>query len=92
MSVDKQIAVEVPVPAHSQPIDGQNSDSQSDLSLPIDQYYRSDPTPVDPRCSYCGRANAISACMVNTCGRVACIYCRFNDNRHPQHQKWKIKK
>ncbi len=46
MSVDKQIPVEMPVSADSDPIDGQNSDSDTDLSVPIDQYYESDPRPV----------------------------------------------
>ncbi len=35
MSVDKQIPVEVPVSADSHPINGQNSDSDTDLSLSI---------------------------------------------------------
>ncbi len=87
MSVDKQIPVEVPMSADSHPIDGQNSDTDTDLSLPIDQYYESNPRPMDPpRCSYCG-----SACLDNTCGRLVCMYCRFNDKKHLQHQKWKIK-
>ncbi len=51
MSIDKQIAVEVPVSADSHPINGHNSDSDTDLSLPIDQYYDSDPIHIDPRCS-----------------------------------------
>ncbi len=91
MSVDKHIPVEVPVSVDSHPIDGQNSDTDTDLSLPIDQYYESDPRPIDPRCSYCGRDYAIRACLENTCGRLVCMYCRFNDKRHLQHQKWKIK-
>ncbi len=89
MFVDKQIPVEVPVAADSHPIDGQNSENDTDLSLPIDQYYESDPMPIDPRCSYCGgRDYAIRACLENKCGRLVCMYCRLNDKRHLQHQKW----
>ncbi len=42
MSFDKQIPAEVPVHADSHPISGQNSDSNTDVSLPFDQYYEND--------------------------------------------------
>ncbi len=51
MSVDKQIPVEVPVPADSHPINWEKWDSDTDQSLPIDQYYESEPRPMGPRCS-----------------------------------------
>ncbi len=42
-------------------------------------------------CSYSGREYAISICMENTCGGVVCIYCKFTDKSHFQHQKCKKK-
>ncbi len=86
------LTIEVSMLADSHPIDVQNIDRDRYVSLPIDQYYRSDPTPMDPMDSmYPGRDYAISGCMDNTCGRLVCLYCRFTDKRHLQYLKWKIK-
>ncbi len=74
MSFDNQIPVEVSMPAYTHQIDGQYSDSDTDLSLPIDEYFNSDPRPMDPRCSYYGRDYAIRACLENTCGRLVYMY------------------